>query len=155
MHSGRPRRKPPAGRPTSRSARPFCWRPASAFRVSSIPDWTRPVWARSGAEISPATAGKFVTSALSSVAAYSLGSKILTWAALPVLAAFPVAGIPAAIGMNAALNALFTYRLGKECVRRFSDPRFTSSDVITLGRLLVSIPNTSEIRDLKRLISGD
>jgi uncharacterized protein (DUF697 family) len=110
---------------------------------------------RSGAEISPATAGKFVTSALSSVAAYSLGSKILTWAALPVLAAFPVAGIPAAIGMNAALNALFTFRLGKECVKRFSDPRFTSSDVITLGRLLVSIPSTSEIRDLKRLISGD
>ena len=79
------------------------------------------------ARVSPATVGKMVTAAVSSVAAYTLGSKILTWAAMPILIAFPVAGIPAAAGVNSALNALFTYRLGKECIIRFSEPAFTGA----------------------------
>ena len=54
---------------------------------------------------SPARRSAKVRKALSSVAAYTLGSKILTWAALPLLAAFPLAGIPAVVALNSALNA--------------------------------------------------
>jgi uncharacterized protein (DUF697 family) len=106
------------------------------------------------AKISPATAGKMVTAAVSSVAAYTLGSKILTWAAMPVLIAFPVAGIPAAVALNSVLNAVFTYRLGKECVSRFSNPAFTSRDLIDIGRHLAALPNFTEISDIKRILSG-
>ncbi len=109
---------------------------------------------RCGARLSPATAAKFVTVALSSVAAYSLGSKILTWAAVAMLIAVPGVAIPAAAAMNAALNAAFTYRLGQECVRRFSDTSFTSADVIEFGRRLVMIPSWSELGIIKRLLVG-
>lgn len=109
---------------------------------------------RCGANLSSATAGKFVTSALSSVAAYSLGSKILTWAAMPVLLSFPVAGIPAAVAMNSVLNGLFTYRLGRECVTRFSDPRFTARDVVDFGRHLIAFPTFAEVAEIKRVLSG-
>jgi hypothetical protein len=109
---------------------------------------------RCGATVSSATAGKLVTSALSSVAAYTLGSKILTWAAMPLLASFPVAGIPAVVAMNSALNALFTHRLGRECIRRFSRPEFSGRDIADLGRHLVALPSLTEIADIKRLLTN-
>jgi uncharacterized protein (DUF697 family) len=109
---------------------------------------------RCGARLTTATAGKFVTAALSSVTAYSLGSKILTWAALAVLIAVPGVALPAAVAMNAALNAAFTYRLGRECVRRFSEPKFSSVDVIDFGRQLVAVPSWAEVADMKRLLFG-
>jgi hypothetical protein len=109
---------------------------------------------RCGATVSPATAGKMVTSAVSSVAAYSLGSKILSWAAMPLLVSFPVAGIPAVVAMNSALNALFTYRLGRECIRRFSRPGFTGTDVLDIGRHLIAVPSMTEIGEIKRLLAG-
>jgi uncharacterized protein (DUF697 family) len=109
---------------------------------------------RCGASISPATAGKLVAAALSSVAAYSIGSKILSWGVIIVFSVIPAAGIPAAAVMNAGLNALFTCRLGRECIRRFSDPNFTSADVIELGRLMVLPPGWTEIRDIKRMLTA-
>jgi len=109
---------------------------------------------RCGASVSPATAGKLVTAALSSVAAYSVGSKILSWGVMIVFSVIPAAGIPAAAAMNAGLNALFTCRLGRECIRRFSDPNFTSADVIELGRAMISPPNWSEIRDIRRMLTS-
>jgi uncharacterized protein (DUF697 family) len=110
---------------------------------------------RSGATLSPAAAGKFVTSALSGVMGYQLGSRILTWAVMsPLVIAFPVGGIPAAAAINAGLNALFTYRLGKECVRRFATANFTAADTRALGRALVGLPSVQEINDLRRLVTG-
>lgn len=114
---------------------------------------TTTVAKRCGASVSPATVAKFVTAALSSVAAYSIGSKMLTWGVMIVFSVIPAAGIPAAAAMNAGLNALFTCRLGGECIRRFSDPNYTSTDVIELGRLMVSPPTWSEIRDIKRILT--
>lgn len=72
-----------------------------------------------------------MTAGLSGVAAYSLGSKLLTWGFLATQVVLPGLAIPTAVAMNAALNTTFTYRLGRECVRRFADPNFTSVDVIT------------------------
>jgi hypothetical protein len=107
---------------------------------------------RCGAAVSPATITKLVTSALSSVAAYTLGSKILTWAALPLVAAFPIAGIPAVAALNASLNALFTYRLGKECARRFSEPTFSARDVLDIGRHLLGLPTIAELAELRDVL---
>ena len=109
---------------------------------------------RCGADISRATVIKLVTSALSSVAAYTLGSKILTWAALPLLAAFPVAGIPAVVALNSTLNALFTYRLGRECVRRFGRPGFTARDMLDVGRHLLGLPTVAELAELGEVLRG-
>ncbi|MFC7531524.1 hypothetical protein [Actinoplanes sp. GCM10030250] len=109
---------------------------------------------RSGATVSPATITKLVTSALASVAAYTLGSKILTWLALPLIAAFPVAGVPAVVALNSTLNALFTYRLGRDCAQRFSRPGFTARDALDVGRHLVGLPTVTELADLRDVLRG-
>jgi hypothetical protein len=49
---------------------------------------------RCEARLTPATAAKFVTAALSSVAAYSVGSKILDWAVMGILIAVPGIAVP-------------------------------------------------------------
>lgn len=74
--------------------------------VTTIAKWQ-------GAELSPATAAKLVASAVAGVSAYTIGSKILTWAGLLVGSAAPFATWPAAMAFNAALNAVFTYKLGR------------------------------------------
>jgi uncharacterized protein (DUF697 family) len=110
---------------------------------------------REGAELNQATAGKLVTSAVAGVSAYTLGSKILTWAVPLVLPAVAFAAVPAAVALNAALNAVFTYKLGRECERRFADPTFTKADVLSIGRHLGLVPSLFEIADIKRMIVGD
>jgi uncharacterized protein (DUF697 family) len=106
---------------------------------------------QSGASVSPATAAKLATSAVSSVAAYTLGSKILSWM---VIFAIPGGGIPAAMAANAGLNALFTFRLGRESMRRFSNPQFTSVDVMQCAKHLIAIPTWAEIREVKQILAG-
>lgn len=109
---------------------------------------------RQGAQISTATASKLVAAAIASVSAYSVGSKILTWALLLIVHALPFAVIPAAMALNVALNALFTYKLGTSCIRRFSDPKFNARDAITIGAHMVMVPTLSEISDLKSMLAG-
>jgi len=109
---------------------------------------------REGAEISAATAAKLVASAVASVSAYSMGSKVLTWALLLIAHALPFVVIPAGVALNVALNALFTYKLGKSCIRRFSDPKFNPRDAIAIGAHMVMTPTLSEIGDLKRILTG-
>lgn len=75
---------------------------------------------RCGAELSPATAAKLVTAALAGVAAYTTGSKILSWGVIAVAGAVPGAALPAAMAMNAGLNAYLTRRLGMRCITRFA-----------------------------------
>jgi hypothetical protein len=93
---------------------------------------------RSGAEVSAATVAKLVSAALAGAAAYSLGSKVLTWGVIAVGAAAPFATVPAAIAMNVGLNAYLTRRLGRRCIARFSDPRFSARDVLDLARGLTA-----------------
>lgn len=104
------------------------------------------------AEISPVTVAKYVSAALSGVAAYTLGSKGLTWAASPLILAFPVAGIPAAVALNSGLNALFTLRLGRQTHRNFQSPNFAPGELLGIAHHLVGIPHLSEIRDVKQLL---
>jgi hypothetical protein len=68
---------------------------------------------KSGRDIDFDLISKVTGSAVSGVAGYYFASKLLTVAALPLLAAFPLAGIPAVVGMNGALNAIFTHRQAK------------------------------------------
>lgn len=110
---------------------------------------------RQGAELSPPTAAKLVASALASVSAYTIGSKILTWAVLLVGSAAPFATWPAAMAFNAALNAVFTYKLGRKCAQRFADPTFSRADVLSIGASLVPVLSWSEISDIKSMIVGD
>jgi hypothetical protein len=108
---------------------------------------------KKGAELSAATATKLVAAAVAGVSAYSLGSKILTWSLVLIIHALPFAVIPAALAMNVALNALFTYKLGKTCIERFSNPNLTSREVIAIGARIVMVPTFSEIGEIKRMLS--
>jgi hypothetical protein len=121
--------------------------------------WTTLVLAiasTAGRSVDIATAGKLVTSAVGAVSAYIVGSKILTWAAAPLIFAFPLAGVPAVIAVNAMLNAIFTLRLGIACARRFSTPDFTAGDVLDLAAdiagYLIKLPSREEISFVRAVI---
>lgn len=106
-----------------------------------------------GAELSPVIVAKYVAAGLSGVAAYTLGSKVLTWAAAPLLVAVPFAGVPAAVALNSGLNGLFTLRLGRRTHQSFQSPQFTSADLMGIARHLIGIPLPSEISDLYRMLA--
>jgi uncharacterized protein (DUF697 family) len=110
---------------------------------------------RCGNGLSSAAAGKTVAAALSSVAAFSLGAKVVNWAVMGILIAVPGVAVPAAVAMNSGLNIMFTYRLGKECLHRFSEPNVTDADLVDFGRSLVRMPSRAEIADIKRMLVGD
>ena len=109
---------------------------------------------RSSAPTSPATVAKLVASALTACVAYTTGSKILGWSLLVVLHAVPFAALPAAVALNGAVNALLTYRLGTECVRRFANPRVDAHDVIAIGRAIVLVPSFGELGAVRRMLAG-
>lgn len=112
----------------------------------------------SGHEIDKGVIAKLVGAALAAVAAYQTGSKILTWIASPLLLAFPVAGIPIAAGVNGALNALFTYRLGLSVSKQLSRTDFTAKDfaglTFSVGRQLVHLPSHSEIAEVRYVLTS-
>jgi len=107
-----------------------------------------------GAELSPQTAAKLVAAAVASVSAYSMGSKVLTWALILILHMLPFAVVPAAVALNAALNALFTYKLGKTCIKRFSSPKLTPQEIISIGAKIVMVPTLSEVSEIRRMLTG-
>lgn len=121
--------------------------------------WTTMVGAiavKSGHSIDPALVAKLVGGAFTAVAGYALGSKILTWVATPLILAFPLAGVPAAAGVNSMLNGLFTYRLGLAVSSQMSKPDFTSEDFVDLGlkmsSYLIFLPNADEINEVRQLL---
>lgn len=123
--------------------------------------WTTMIVAianKSGHEFNGTTVAKLVTSAVSAVSAYVIGSKILTWAATPLILAFPIAGVPAVTALNAALNGLFTLRLGMVCSRHFSRSEFTDQDALLLaakiGTHLLGWPTHEEIQTVKEFLSN-
>jgi hypothetical protein len=111
---------------------------------------------KSDREISPETVAKLVAAAVSAVSGYVLGSKILTWLAAPLIMAFPVAGVPAAVAVNAALNGLFTLRLGLACVSNFSRPDFNALDlanfIVSLAGLMAKWPSSEEIAFVQKML---
>lgn len=113
---------------------------------------------KAGLELTPAATAKLVAAGVTAVSGYVIGSKILTWVAAPLILAFPVAGIPAAIAVNATLNGLFTLRLGLACATKFSRPDFDTSDVIDLavsiGGFLVKVPNAEELALVRELLAA-
>ena len=109
---------------------------------------------RQGVEVSATTATKLVAAAVAGVSAYSMGSKVLTWSLILIMHALPFAVIPGAVAMNVALNALFTYKLGTTCIKRFSTPNLTVSEVIAIGRQIVMLPSLGEIREIKQMFAG-
>lgn len=123
--------------------------------------WTTMVAAiakKSGLSLNTPTTAKIVASSISAVSAYVIGSKILTWAAAPLVVALPVAGIPAVVALNVALNGLFTLRLGVVCSRHFSRAGFSDGDAarlgISIGTHLLGWPTADEIRLVKELLSA-
>jgi hypothetical protein len=109
---------------------------------------------RQDVPLSPTVATKLVGTALAGVAAYSTGSKVLTWGLVLVLHVVPVAAVPAAVGLNVALNALFTYKLGTTCIRRLSDPRLSTREIIDIGRQIAMVPTLTEVGEIKRMLAS-
>lgn len=99
------------------------------------------------------TAVKIVATAVAGFSAYATGSKILSWSVIAVLHVIPMLTVPAAVGMNIALNSLFTYKLGRECIKRFSNTKITS-DLLKLSWHLIPLPTPTELRDLRMLLTS-
>ena len=57
---------------------------------------------------------------------------MLTWALLLIAHALPFVVIPAGVALNVALNALFTYKLGKSCIRLMPTASMHSSGLFNL-----------------------
>jgi hypothetical protein len=114
--------------------------------------------AKSGHDLNAAAAAKVVAATLSAVSGYALGSKILTWAATPLVLTFPVAGIPSVVAVNAALNGLFTLKLGVATINQFSRPNFNVMDGAQLAVAIVGqlhpIPSMDEVRLVKKMIAS-
>ncbi|GAA4090637.1 hypothetical protein [Streptomyces shaanxiensis] len=113
---------------------------------------------KAGLDLTPAAAAKLVAAGVAAVSGYIFGSKLLTWAATPLILAFPVAGVPAAIAVNATLNGLFTLRLGMTCASKFSRPDFDASDVLELAMsistFLVKIPTREELALVREIVAA-
>lgn len=108
---------------------------------------------KSGHKLDQAYATKMVTAVLTGVAGYVGGSKILTW----VLQGIPVANL-AGMGINAGLNALYTYRMGHALSSLFDKGSFDMSDYATTAvymlSLLAGIPRPEEIGDFIAIIAN-
>jgi hypothetical protein len=104
--------------------------------------------------LSSETTEEIVAAALSSIAPYTLGSKVIGWTMTSILSALSGTVIPAATAVNTALDIVFTYRLGKECVRRFAEPGFARSAKIDFGRRLVTPPTVGEIGAMGTLLAN-
>jgi hypothetical protein len=109
---------------------------------------------RRGVGISAVAAGKIVASASASVAAYRMGSRLLTLAMAPLLLVLPIVGVPAAVALNSILNAWFTYRLGVACDRRFADPGFSARECLLVVKGLAGLPTVSELVELSDMLRG-
>jgi hypothetical protein len=110
----------------------------------------------SGHELNAASAAKIATAAIGAVSGYMLGSKILTWAAAPLILTFPVAGVPAAILVNATLNGLFTLKLGCAAAKQLSRPEFNALDIMDLATsiasLLTPVPSSRELQLVREML---
>jgi hypothetical protein len=112
-----------------------------------------------GHQIGTACPAEIAGIAVSAASEYVGGSRVLTWIAVPLAIAFPVAGVPAAIAVRSMLSAIFTVRLADECDRHFAVPIFTAGRLPQLtcqirGRI-ARLPHGEEITLVKELLSAD
>jgi uncharacterized protein (DUF697 family) len=107
---------------------------------------------KSGHQMDAAFSAKVVTGVLAGVAGYLGGSKIAT-----ALVSLIPGGVLVAVGVNSALNALFTYKLGDALAKLFDKGQFDSSDVATavttLLSLVVGMPTFGQLRDFGSLLA--
>ncbi|WP_141746898.1 hypothetical protein [Streptomyces agglomeratus] len=112
---------------------------------------------KAGHDLSLTVTAKLAAAGVSAVSGYVLGSKLLTWAAAPLILAFPVAGVPAAVAVNATLNGLFTLRLGVACANKFSRPNFHAMDAmefaLDISGFLIKMPKKEELVLVKDLLA--
>lgn len=106
---------------------------------------------KSGREVSAATMTKLASAAVSAVAGYHLGSKIMTWVLIALL---PGGGVPAAVAVNVVLNGLFTLKLGVATAKQLSRPGFNAIDIMSIVHQVLSLPSGEEIRFLKAILTG-
>jgi len=114
--------------------------------------------ARAHREPGAAAIDRLVVTAVGAVSGYVQGSRVLGWLAAPLIVAFPVPGVPAAVAVDAMLNGVFTLRLGLACTRRCHDPAAAHSDVLgrpaEIGSQLIGLPDTGEIQTIKEILAG-
>jgi hypothetical protein len=107
------------------------------------------ILSRSGhEEISSSVVKKTILSILGGITMYLTGCKIFFW----ILNLIPGIGTFASIGLNAFINALFTYRFGDFCSITLDKADFDGDDMMHLAERVLScllvIPGLSEIQDV-------
>ncbi|WP_020537947.1 hypothetical protein [Lewinella cohaerens] len=102
----------------------------------------------SGHELDFQFATKMATSVATGFGAYVAGSKILSYSIMFI----PGIGIFGAMGMNSALNYIFTFKLGKIASGLFERTSFDAADAADIAKMLLlpllSIPTMGDIRDM-------
>lgn len=101
-----------------------------------------------------AAIAKIAAAGVRAASGYALGSKVLSWS---VMLLVPVGGIPAAMAANAALNGLFTLKLGATTAKQFDRPNFNGLDAVKLAGSIVHaihpIPTGEELALLKSMLA--
>src|SRR5262245_32515795 len=91
--------------------------------------------AKSNHKVDKVFAFKLATGVLAGVAAYVGGSKL----AMKLLHMIPGAGSIAAMGVNGALNYMFTYRIGRTISNLFDKGTYDEADVTSLVATVLSL----------------
>jgi uncharacterized protein (DUF697 family) len=111
---------------------------------------------KSNHEVDGVFAAKLAAGVLAGAGAYVVGSRVIT-NILPFL--LPVAGSFAAMGVNSALNAWYTYKLGQAISNLFDKGDFDSSDAMaavkTISTLIIGLPTYGEMADVMALLRED
>lgn len=101
-----------------------------------------------GRKMDSGTALKLTTIVATGVSGYLAGCKLFTWGLLFI----PGIGWLGAMGLNASLNYIFTYKLGKIAKSMFERPTFDAGDVADIAKTLLlpllAFPTLGEIREM-------
>ena len=106
-------------------------------------------------EIDRAYATKLIAAVTAGVAGYVGGSKVAT----TLLHLIPGAGTAAAIGVNSALDFLYTWRLGCTLAKLFDKPDFVATDArrlaLDIAHVIGPVPTIKELLAISRVMRGD
>lgn len=109
----------------------------------------------SGHDVDRAFATKLVAAVTAGVAGYVGGSKVAT----TLLHLIPGAGSVAAMGVNSALDFLYTWRLGSALANLFDKPEFVPGDIGTMAWNIIQVigplPTFRELVGIARILRGD
>ena len=110
---------------------------------------------KAGHQVDEKSVGKFIVTIVEGAAAYMIGSKVLT----ALLNLIPVAGTGTAISLNAALNWLYTIRLGRALAKRFDNRNFDMEDLagmaVTIQAMVFVVPSLGELKQAFSAISSN